>query len=193
MVRNLQIMTIFNEGERPRRAKSAGRAWVLLAVLVMAMAAGAAAVSAADDTAHKQLSFGVKMAKRGLWSEALFRFRQADKLQPNSAHILNNLAVSMEAVGLFDEALEAYQRGLKAEPGNPDLRQNYARFVEFYQSFKGADATDKAKIAEASKPDAEALSADEATEETVATAEDDPPTMADAEEPENDGPDGSLP
>jgi Flp pilus assembly protein TadD len=157
------------------------------------MTAVAAPVSAAEDVAHKQLSFGVKMAKRGLWSEALFRFRQADKLKPNNAHILNNLAVSMEAVGLFDEALDAYQRGLKAEPGNPDLRQNYARFVEFYQSFKGSDATDAAKMAPASSPDAEGATADEANEETVAESEGDPPAMAGDDEPENDGSDGSRP
>lgn len=91
-----------------------------------------APLGAADD----QLAFGVKMAKRGLWSEALFRFRQAEKTQPDNPRVLNNLAVAYEAVGLFDEALETYKAALKADPANKELRRNYARFIEFYQAFK---------------------------------------------------------
>ncbi len=96
------------------------------------MLAPAPPLAAADD----QLAFGVKMAKRGLWSEALFRFRQAQKTQPDNPRVLNNLAVAYEAVGLFDEALETYKAALKADPANKELRRNYARFIEFYQAFK---------------------------------------------------------
>ena len=91
-----------------------------------------APAGAGDD----QLSFGVQMAKRGLWSEALFRFRQAEKTQPGNPRLLNNLAVAYEAVGLFEEALESYKAALKADPANKELRRNYARFIEFYQAFK---------------------------------------------------------
>ena len=83
-----------------------------------------------------QLGFGVDMAKRGLWSEALFRFRQAEKAEPGNPRVLNNLAVAYEAVGLFEEALETYQAALKVDPANREVRRNYARFIEFYQSFK---------------------------------------------------------
>ena len=100
--------------------------------LVLVGLCGAAPLEAADE----QLKFGVDMAKRGLWSEALFRFRQADKAQPGNPKVLNNLAVAYEAVGLFEEALETYQAALKADPANRELRRNYARFIEFYQSFK---------------------------------------------------------
>ena len=88
------------------------------------------------EAADQQLEFGVQMAKRGLWSEALFRFRQAEKTQPGNPRVLNNLAVSYEAVGLFDEALETYKAALKADPANRELRRNYARFIEFFQAFK---------------------------------------------------------
>jgi len=91
-----------------------------------------APLAAAED----QLAFGVKMAKRGLWSEALFRFRQAEKTQPGNPRVLNNLAVAYEAVGLFEEALETYKGALAADPANKELRRNYARFIEFYQAFK---------------------------------------------------------
>lgn len=86
--------------------------------------------------AEDQLAFGVQMAKRGLWSEALFRFRQAEEAQPGNPRVLNNLAVAYEAVGLFEQALETYQAALKADPANRELRRNYARFIEFYQAFK---------------------------------------------------------
>ncbi len=93
---------------------------------------GPAPIQAAD----RQLNFGVQMAKRGLWSEALFRFKQAERTQPGDPRVLNNLAVAYEAVGLFEEALETYKAALKADSANRELRRNYARFIEFYQAFK---------------------------------------------------------
>jgi hypothetical protein len=88
------------------------------------------------DSAQSQLAFGVDMAKRSLWSEALFRFHQAERLDPNNPRVLNNLAVAYEAVGDYQKALEYYQTALKQSPDNRDLRANYSRFVEFYQGFK---------------------------------------------------------
>jgi tetratricopeptide (TPR) repeat protein len=86
--------------------------------------------------AEDQLEFGVAMARRGLWSEALFRFRQANQLDPNNPRILNNLAVAHEAVGQFDEALAAYRRALELAPGDKEARRNFSRFIEFYQGYK---------------------------------------------------------
>jgi tetratricopeptide (TPR) repeat protein len=77
------------------------------------------------------------MAKRELWNEALFRFHEAEKLDPANPHIQNNLGVAYEAVGEFDKALTHYQQALKGDPGSKEMKANYARFVEFYQSFKG--------------------------------------------------------
>lgn len=95
-----------------------------------------AGVAIADeDPANAQLEFGIKMAQRGLWSEALFRFKQADVLRPGSARTLNNIAVAYEALGKFDLALDYYQRAVKSG-GDADLRKNYSRFVEFYRNFK---------------------------------------------------------
>jgi Tfp pilus assembly protein PilF len=87
-------------------------------------------------TAEQQLKFGVDMARRGLWSEALFRFRQADRLDPDNPRIQNNLAVALEATGQFEEALELYRRALERHPSDRELRRNYTRFIEFYQSYK---------------------------------------------------------
>jgi tetratricopeptide (TPR) repeat protein len=87
-------------------------------------------------TPADQINFGVRMAERGLWSEALFRFQQAQRLGGNDAEVLNNLAVAHEALGRFDEALDFYRQALALAPGNRDLKANYDRFVSFYESFR---------------------------------------------------------
>lgn len=115
------------------------RPWTLILGLALVTLLPAAVEAAKGPRAPKpdeQMKFGVQMARRGLWSEALFRFRQADQLEPNNAKTLNNMAVAYEAVGQFENALEYYKRALRAAPGNGDLKKNYARFVEFYQGFK---------------------------------------------------------
>lgn len=116
---------------RPNRIAGGGT-WRALACLVGILAV---AVPASAQGVEAQLKFGVDMARRGLWSEALFRFRQAERIDASNPRVLNNLAVAYEALGMFDEALDAYQRGLKLAPGSKELKQNYSRFVEFYQSF----------------------------------------------------------
>lgn len=87
----------------------------------------------------KEVAFGVKMAQRGLWYEALFRFKRAAELRPGDVKVLNNLAVAYEAVGQYENALLAYQEALKTDSANRELKRNYSRFVEFYQAFKPAD------------------------------------------------------
>ncbi len=68
--------------------------------------------------AQGQVQFGVDMAQRGLWSEALFRFRQAERLGDNRASVLNNIAVAYEALGLFDQAQTYYKKALDQDPRN---------------------------------------------------------------------------
>jgi len=97
-------------------------------------------VETIDDTTS-QLDFGVEMARRGLWSEALFRFKQAERRQPGDPEILNNIAVAYEALGRFDDALAYYQRAIKSDPANKELKRNYSRFVEFYRNFRPEDQT----------------------------------------------------
>lgn len=94
-----------------------------------------------DPSVKQQVQFGVQMAQRGLWSEALFRFRQAERLAPDSPAVLGNIAVAYEGTGSFDEALAYYKKALAVAPSDRDLKRNYARFIEFYQSFRPGAAT----------------------------------------------------
>ena len=111
----------------------------LLALLAVAPATQAAAQP--GSSASEQLEFGVRMAKRGLWKEALFRFRRAQQLDGRNARVLNNLAVAYEALGEFELALETYREALAAGGGTGDVRRNYSQFLEFYQSFQTEDET----------------------------------------------------
>lgn len=109
----------------------------LVAVIALLLSSSAALGGRKDpNNAGDQLAFGVQMAKRGLWSEALFRFKQAERLRPGDPQVLNNMAVAYEALGRFELALEYYQRAIKADRANTDLKRNYSRFIEFYRAFK---------------------------------------------------------
>jgi tetratricopeptide (TPR) repeat protein len=114
------------------------------AAALLALALPLFALTACHHYSHpeqpaSQLSFGVSMAQHGLWGEALFRFHQAERLDPDNPRIQNNLGVAYEAAGDYDKALDHYKKGLKLDPNSKELRTNYAHFVEFYQGFKSTD------------------------------------------------------
>ncbi len=113
---------------------------LLLCALLVAGLFGVRPASARESASEAQLSFGVKMARQGLWNEALFRFHQAEQGDPGNPHIRNNLAVAYEATGDFEQALTYYKKALEATPDDRTMRGNYARFVEFYQAYKGGKA-----------------------------------------------------
>ena len=113
--------------------------WLAVAMFALAISLPAVSMAGEGHDLDKEISFGVKMAKRGLWSEALFRFKRAAEQRPGDSKVLNNLAVAYEAVGQYDNALLAYKEALKSDQTNRELKRNYSRFIEFYQAFKPAD------------------------------------------------------
>ncbi|HEV7514737.1 MAG TPA: tetratricopeptide repeat protein, partial [Thermoanaerobaculia bacterium] len=112
--------------------------------LLLPLAACSGNAARQPDTSAAQLTFGVSMAQRGLWQEALFRFREAERLDPQNPRVHNNLGVAYEAAGDFESALKHYKRALEIAPDNRQAKANYARFVEFYQSFKAKPGDKKA-------------------------------------------------
>lgn len=124
---------------RQRLTAIAGTALLGTILLGTAACSGNASSAVSSANAKDQISFGVEMARRQLWNEALFRFQQAARMDPNNPRVYNNLAVACEATGQFDKALEYYQEALRREPGNQELKKNYARFVEFYRGFAPAE------------------------------------------------------
>ncbi len=151
--------------------------------LPMALAAllGGCSANRPAAAAGAQLTFGIEMARRGLWNEALFRFERARLEQPGDVRAANNLAVAYEAVGRFDEALAAYRAALTAEPGNRVLKQNYSRFLEFYQAFKPKKPA--AAAAGGPAPQAPGQSPPKAPEQSPPQAPDQSPPKAPEQSP----------
>ena len=109
----------------------------LFAALLPLAACGSSGNRQPDQQASAQIAFGVDMARQGLWKEALFRFTEAEKLDPNNPRVHSNLGVAYEASGQFEKALSSYQKALQLAPNDKGIRANYSRFVEFYQGYKG--------------------------------------------------------
>jgi tetratricopeptide (TPR) repeat protein len=115
-----------------RRYSGRGTFMPLRVVLCLSLLAATAAPALADarDEAKQQAQFGVEVARRGLWREAIYRWERAIEIDPTYAAALNNLAVAYEHEGQLDKAREAYERALNIEPNNPQIRQNYDLFKE---------------------------------------------------------------
>jgi Flp pilus assembly protein TadD len=99
----------------------------VLPLLVVLLAPSASQTAA---SAEEELGFGIEVARRGLWSEARFRFERAVALDPENAEALNDLGVALEQQGDFAKAREMFDRALKLKPGNLYIQQNYDLFRE---------------------------------------------------------------
>ena len=82
------------------------------------------------DDARAQVSFGIDVAQRGLWREAIYRWQRAVELDPTYAAAYNDLAIGYEHEGNFADARTAYEKALELEPENIQIRQNYELFRE---------------------------------------------------------------
>ena len=107
--------------------------------------AGVAAPGYADtrSDAKAEVDFGVNVAERGLWREAIYRWEKAVELDPGYAAAYNDLAVAYEHEGQLAKAKDAYEKALKIDPNNIQIRQNYELFKEINDraSEKAADKT----------------------------------------------------
>jgi Flp pilus assembly protein TadD len=84
----------------------------------------------AKDDAKAQVEFGIEVARRGLWQEALYRWKRAINLDPTYAPAWNNLGIAYEHEGQFDQAREAYETALDLDPDNFAIEQNFDLFLE---------------------------------------------------------------
>ncbi|HEY6363134.1 MAG TPA: tetratricopeptide repeat protein [Vicinamibacterales bacterium] len=102
---------------------------ILGVVLLLAAAAAPVAADARDD-AKKQVEFGISVAQRGLWREAIYRWERAAQIDPTYAAAHNNLAIAYEHEGDLARARHAYEKALELEPNNAFIKQNYELFRE---------------------------------------------------------------
>jgi len=102
---------------------------LLLAACLVSLTAVPSYADARND-AKAQVEFGVKVAQKGLWREAIYRWERATTIDPTYAAAFNNLAVAYEHEGQFEKARTAYEKATELEPNNAMLRQNYDLFKE---------------------------------------------------------------
>jgi Tfp pilus assembly protein PilF len=104
-----------------------------LATCLALMAATLATSLLAQDKrreAEAQVAFGIDVAQRGLWREAIYRWERAVEIDPTYAAAHNDLAIAYEHEGQLDKARRAYEKALELEPSNQHIRQNYELFKE---------------------------------------------------------------
>ena len=100
-------------------------------VIVAGAVASATPVRADSRTdARAQVEFGINVAQRGLWREAIYRWEKAVELDPMYAAAFNDLGIAYEHEGQLDKARKAYEKAIKLDPNNPQIRQNYDLFKE---------------------------------------------------------------
>jgi Tfp pilus assembly protein PilF len=75
-----------------------------------------------------QIEFGISSAQRGLWDEAIFRWKKEVQSNPDSAAAHNNLAVAYEIKGNWDDAKKEYEAALKLSPNNSYIKANFENF-----------------------------------------------------------------
>jgi Flp pilus assembly protein TadD len=116
----------------------------LLPLLVVLAALGPAAPALADarSDAKSQVAFGINVAQRGLWREAIYRWEKAVELDPSYAAAFNDLAIAYEHEGQLDKARKAYEKALELEPNNTEIRQNFELFKEINDRTGSAKQTD---------------------------------------------------
>jgi len=102
----------------------------LVALSIAMLLTAAPALADARKDARDQVEFGINVAQRGLWREAIFRWEKAVEIDPTYAEAYNNLAVGYEHEGQLDRARRAYDRALELQPANAQIRQNYDLFKE---------------------------------------------------------------
>lgn len=97
--------------------------------LLSALTAAPAYADARGD-ARKQVEFGITVAQRGLWREAMYRWQRATEIDPSYAQAYNNLAIAHEQEGDLGKARAAYEKAVQLEPNNALIRQNFELFKE---------------------------------------------------------------
>jgi len=99
-------------------------------VVLGAVAFAVPAWADARSNAREQVEFGINVAQRGLWREAIYRWEKAVEIDPMYAAAYNDLGIAYEHEGQLDKARKAYEKALALEPNNAQIRQNYDLFKE---------------------------------------------------------------
>ena len=106
------------------------RSSLVIVLASLGVLAAAPAFADARGDARAEVAFGINVAQRGLWREAIYRWEKAVELDPRYAAAFNDLAIGYEHEGQLDKARKAYEKALELDPNNAQVRQNYELFKE---------------------------------------------------------------
>jgi Flp pilus assembly protein TadD len=100
------------------------------ACAVVVLLSASTALADARSDARTQVAFGISVAQRGLWREAIYRWEKAIEIDPTYAAAYNDLGIAYEHEGQLEKARKAYEKALDLDPNNMQIRQNYELFKE---------------------------------------------------------------
>src|SRR5438105_11286253 len=100
-----------------------------LCLLVVVVSATPAFADARSE-AKAQVDFGINVAQKGLWREAIYRWERASQIDPTYAAAFNNLAIAYEHEGQLTKARKAYEKAIALDPNNSQITQNFELFKE---------------------------------------------------------------
>jgi Flp pilus assembly protein TadD len=103
---------------------------IFAVVVAGATLSGSPAFADARADAKAQVAFGINVAQRGLWREAIYRWEKAVELDPSYAAAFNDLAIAYEHEGQLEKARKAYGKALELDPNNSEIKQNFELFKE---------------------------------------------------------------
>jgi Tfp pilus assembly protein PilF len=124
----------------------------LLPVVLLVTALSGVAYADARSDAKAQVEFGISVASKGLWKEAIYRWERATQIDPTYGAAFNNLAVAYEHEGLLEKAGEAYERALKLEPNNAMVRQNFDLFKEIHDRTNQSNQSNQSQSSQSQTP-----------------------------------------
>lgn len=114
----------------------------IIAVVLLVLATVPAAHADTREDAKKQVEFGIAVASRGLWREAIYRWQRAVEIDHAYAEAYNDLAIAYEHEGDLDKARASYEKALQLAPDNATIKQNYELFKEINDRTTRKDSQD---------------------------------------------------
>lgn len=102
-----------------------GRAWLAVGDLSLAERAFEAAQANRPAAAEAHIGLGRIAAARGLWLDAMNRFRQGVDSEPTNVSALNNYGYALLKLGQSEEAFRWISRARELSPENVAVRTNY--------------------------------------------------------------------
>ncbi len=186
---------------------------VLLALLLLPGETAVARDKGAPSSREikQMIKFGISLGEQGLWKEALYRWQEALRYDPDNPQLHNNIAVALESQGDLEGARESYRRAEELAGRARYIDRNIADFEELFaalelyeEQYRTPPAGDPESEDTAGDGDAESLTApaeNQTAEEDMAGNDTEPSAppeteaapSAGEEEPESEPPAGDEP